>query len=133
MRPYRSIKTKPRRSGPPRASKYTSALVANLARHTKFVDPNLSERWTAIVGREIAELCRPGRLTGGKSGRTLEVFAKNAAAAARVQFETETLKRQLNDYLGPGAVARIAVRHRETGQQHDEKPVKPALSRFFDK
>jgi hypothetical protein len=50
-------------------------------------------------------------LTGGRADRTLEVFALNGAAAARVQFESENLRRRLNDVLGPNTVGRVLVKH----------------------
>lgn len=98
----------PRPAAPPLA-RFASALIADLARQTRFVDPDIAARWTELAGPELSKLCRPGRLTGGASGRTLEVIVPHGAAAASVEFAAETLKRRLNGYFGPNAIERIAV------------------------
>lgn len=98
----------PRAAAPPLA-RFSSALIADLARRTRFVDPEIAARWTELAGPELSRLCRPGRLTGGPSGRTLEVIVPHGAAAASVEFAAETLKRRLNAFFGPNAIDRIAV------------------------
>ncbi|MEL7237662.1 MAG: hypothetical protein AAGK78_02280, partial [Planctomycetota bacterium] len=40
--------------------------------------------------------------------------APNAAAAARLSFDAETIRCRVNAYLGPDTVARIAVKTRES-------------------
>ncbi|MGE0408438.1 MAG: DciA family protein [Amphiplicatus sp.] len=104
------IRTKPARRAAPPASRFTAAVFADLARRSRYVDPALGPSWGKIVGAEIAALCRPGRITGGKSERVLEIVAPNGAAAARAQFEAEAIRQKVNAYLGPGAIGRIAVR-----------------------
>jgi hypothetical protein len=99
--------------------RFTSAIFAGLAQRTKYVDPALASAWERIAGPELASLCRPGRLTGGRIGRTLEVVAPDGAAAARVQFEAEALRRRANDWLGPNAVGRVLVRQAGARQAHD--------------
>lgn len=109
----RQIRTRPVRPGPPQLSRFSAAVLAALARKTKYVDPQLAANWPSVVGDEIARLCRPGRLTGGRGrggGRTLEIVAPNGAAAAQVQFVADTIVERANRLLGPGAVARIAIR-----------------------
>ena len=130
MRNYRTIKTKPVRSGPPPVAKYSSKLFATLAQQTKFVDPKLGAQWRTLVGDELAHLCRPGRLTGGRTGCTLEVFTQNAASAAKVQFEAETIRQRVNVFLGPDTVARISVLHREDVGNSTGSELNSALSRF---
>ena len=98
----------PRPAAPPIA-RFASALVADLARQTRFVDPAIVARWAELAGPELSKICRPGRLTGGPSGRTLEVIVPHGAAAASVEFAAETLRRRLNGYFGPEAIVRIAV------------------------
>ncbi len=115
----------PRPAAPPLA-RFASALVADLARRTRFVDPDIAARWTELAGPEISRICRPGRLTGGPSGRTLEVIVPHGAAAASVEFAAETLKRRLNEYFGPNAVERIAVLQGPAPAAAS----KPRLSRF---
>ncbi|MFZ5616058.1 MAG: DciA family protein [Pseudomonadota bacterium] len=101
--------TRAARSAAPALSRFSAQVLADLARKTRFVDPDLAANWPVLAGPEIARLCRPGRLTGGREGRTLEVVVPHGAAAASVEFASETLRRRLNDYFGPNAIARIAV------------------------
>lgn len=101
--------TRPARASAPGFARFSSELLEALARKTRYVDPDLVGRWTELAGPELSRLCRPGRLTGGREGRTLEVVVPHGAAAASVEFAAETLKRRLNGYFGPNAIARIAV------------------------
>ena len=125
------VKTRPARRPPPSIGRYSSKIFAELAGRTNYVDPALASRWVELVGPEIAALCRPGRLTGGRIGATLEVFAPSGAAASRAQFEAETMRRRLNEYLGPGRVGRITVLQRAAKAAAEPAgPLGAALSRF---
>lgn len=101
--------TRPARPAPPPVGRFASSLVADLARRTRFVDPVVVERWSEIAGPELSRLARPGRLTGGVGGRTLELVVADGAAAARVEFEREALIGRLARYFGEGSISRIAV------------------------
>lgn len=90
------------------------------------MDPEIAGRWTELAGPELSKLCRPGRLTGGPSGRTLEVIVPHGAAAASVEFAAQTLKRRLNGYFGPNAIERIAILQAPALTSD----TKPRLSRF---
>lgn len=118
--------TKAARAAAPPLARFASALIADLARQTRFVDPDIAARWTELAGPELSKLCRPGRLTGGASGRTLEVIVPHGAAAASVEFAAETLRRRLNSYFGPNAIERIAVLQGPS----PKGPEKPRLARF---
>lgn len=130
------IQTKPARPAAPAIRGAAAHVLVALARRTRFVDPALVAQWPLMVGEELAALSRPGRLTGGRIGRTLELVAPNGAAAARVALETESIKGKVNDFLGPGAIARVVIRQRggeppqEPGGDGPEGPVRAALSRF---
>lgn len=100
----------PRRAAPA-LSRFTGGILADLARKTRYVDPDLIANWTALAGPELSKLCRPARLTGGREGRTLEVIVPHGAAATSVEFAAETLRRRLNEHFGPNAIARIAIVH----------------------
>ncbi len=102
--------TKPVRPAPPKAARFATSVFARLAKRTKYVDPTLAARWTEIAGDEIAALGRPGRMTGPRQNRTLEIRAPSGAAAAQLQMFAETLLARVNAYLGPGAIKRIAIR-----------------------
>lgn len=97
------------RQSPPALARASAGVLEDLARKTRFVDPDIVGHWPVLAGAELSKLCRPGRMTGGRTGRTLEVIVPHGAAAASVEFAAETLRRRLNDYFGPGAIARITV------------------------
>ncbi|MHA7872758.1 MAG: DciA family protein [Hyphococcus sp.] len=111
------MKTRPARRGPPKLSRASAAVFSALVRKTKYADPALAENWPAIAGAAIAARCRPGRVTGGRAGRTLEVFVPSGAAAAELQMRADDLLARVNRYLGPGAVARIAIRQVASAKQ----------------
>jgi hypothetical protein len=128
-RDHSVVATRPARAAPPSIARAVGAVFADLARRTRHAEPALIERWREIVGAELAGLCAPGRLSGGLKGATLEILARDGAAAARVQFESEAIRRAVNAFLGPAAVARILVRHRST-QTGPDGALSGALSRF---
>jgi hypothetical protein len=97
------------RAPAPSLARYSSAVLAELARKTRYVDPEIIALWPKLAGPDLSKLCRPGRLTGGREGRTLEVVVPHGAAAASVEFAADDLRRRLNDYFGPNAIARIAI------------------------
>lgn len=102
--------TRPARRSAPPLSRSSSSIFAALANKTRFVDPALAARWPFFVGESLKELCRPGRITGAGAERTIEVHVPNGAAATKVQMQTDAIIRNLNAYLGPNAVARLALR-----------------------
>ena len=111
----RPAQTRAARRAPPKIASAGANVFAALAKKTKFADPELIGHWPTIAGADLAALCRPGRITGmragrGGKGRTLEVIAANGAAAAETQMRADELLAKVNRYLGPNAVARIAVR-----------------------
>ncbi|MCA8888811.1 MAG: DUF721 domain-containing protein [Parvularculaceae bacterium] len=128
--PRNVIHTRPARAAPPALARYSAGVLKDLARKTRFVDPDIAARWSEIAGPELSRICRPGRLTGGgKGGRSFEVIVAHGAAAASVEFASETLKRRLNEFFGPGAIERIVVvRGGGTGGGSAAKP--GGLSRF---
>jgi hypothetical protein len=119
------------RQGPPALARLSAGVLENLARKTCFVDPEIIGHWPTLAGPELSRLCRPGRMTGGRTGRTLEVIVPHGAAAASVEFAAETLRRRLNDYFGPGAIARIlVVQGPAPAGGGPAKPAGGGLSRF---
>ncbi|MEM9496089.1 MAG: DUF721 domain-containing protein [Pseudomonadota bacterium] len=107
QKPFR---TKAARRAPPKLARAGADLVARLAKQTKFVDPSLAEHWQTIVGAEVANLCRPGRITGHRGARALEVYVTSGAKASELHYQLEDMKSRLNAYLGPNAVSRIVVK-----------------------
>ncbi len=116
------------RAAAPALSRFSAGVLSDLARKTKFVDPDLIGHWPTLAGPELSRLCRPGRITGGREGRTLEVVVPHGAAAASVEFASETLRRRLNDYFGPNAIARIAIV--QGPKSANSVPAAGLLSRF---
>ena len=123
--------TRPARPAPPGVGRAAARVFSDLARATRYVDPALADNWPTLVGRELADLCMPGRLSGGRLARTLEIWCSSGAAAARIQFEAETIRRKLNEFMGPGAVGRILVRQRASAAKADpDDRLGAALGRF---
>lgn len=118
-----NIKTRPARRAPPRLARAGSNVFAELAKKTKFADPELIGHWPTIAGPEIASVCRPGRITGMRTGRTLEVIAANGAAAAEAQMRADELLMKVNRYLGANSVARITIlQHNRGVEKHTKQP-----------
>ena len=141
MRPTaKPAKTRAARRPPPKLARASATVFAELAKKTRYADPELIGHWPTIAGPDIAALCRPGRILGAREGRTLELIAGNGAAAADLQMRADDLLAKVNRYLGPNAVARIAVRQRNRGKaqpaqtprnaQPDASPLGEALSSF---
>lgn len=127
--------TKPVRRAAPQAGAKAGLIVAKIAQKTRFADPGLVNAWSSIVGREIAGLCRPGKISGRRSDRTFEVHVAGGAAATAVGFEKATIIDKLNAYYGPGSVGRLHIRQtaatRGDDDRQTQKPmsVEPAQSR----
>lgn len=102
-------RSKPVRRAPPKAARAGAQVFAALARKTKFAEPTLAENWPSIAGAEIAALCRPGRITGGRTGRTLEVRTPSGAAATALAMHLDDLQTRVNRFLGTGSIARISI------------------------
>ena len=107
---HNTIRTKPARRSLPKLGRAGADVFAALAKKTKYVEPSLADHWPTIAGAEIANLCRPGRLTGPRQGRALEIYATSGADAAKLQYLLDDLKNRLNGYLGPGVVGRIVIK-----------------------
>ncbi|MGF1544809.1 MAG: DciA family protein [Parvularculaceae bacterium] len=101
--------TKPARRSAPTLARCATRTLANLARRTGYVDPYLAARWPRIVGEELAGLCRPGKISGGRRDRTLEVSATSGAAAVELAQREGDLRARRNAHFGPGAVGRVRV------------------------
>lgn len=121
------LETRPVRPPPPHWRGAVSKVCASVAEKTRFADPQLVARWAQFVGPELARLCAPGRILGGVRNATLELAVASGAAAARLQLETETLRRRLNQHLGPDRIGQIRIL-----QSASATPATPGsgLSRF---
>lgn len=118
LSPRDQVKTRAARRPAPQLSRYTAAVFSLLAKKTRFADPALADHWPTIVGKEIAKICRPGRLTGGRTARTLEIIVANGAAAAQTQFQAGEIIDRVNRLLGPDTIARVSIR--QSGGTHQK-------------
>lgn len=118
-------------------------MVARLAQKTRFADPALVAKWPALVGDDIAAMARPGRLSPGRSDRSLDVHVGDGAAATHIRFHESLIISRLAAYFGPGVVTRLKIlavnerlsRHPTDGNMADnagaETPPSPVgLGRF---
>ena len=121
--------TKPQRRASPRVGSFSAMLIGRLAQKTRFVDPGLAARWPEIVGGATADLCRPGRLSGGKKDRTLEVYVRDGAAAHEISFHEAAVIEKLNGFFGPGVIGRLTIKQADGG----DAPSAPSggLGRFL--
>lgn len=127
--------TRAARRAPPTIGRAGARVFADLARKTRYAEPNLADNWATIAGEEIAALCRPGRILGERSGRTLEIAVASGAAAAEMQMRADELLARINRYLGPGGVARISIKQTQGGPREpergdDDSPLGKALASF---
>jgi predicted nucleic acid-binding Zn ribbon protein len=80
-------------------------LVAEEGWSTDVAVHGVFSRWEEIVGREVAEHCRPERYAEAK----LTVRAESTAWATQVRLLAPTVVRRLNEELGDGTVTGIDV------------------------
>lgn len=75
-----------------------------------FAVSKLLTHWPEIAGRDLADLCRPVKVSYGQGGlgATLSVLASGAAAPL-VQMQLPALKERVNACYGYAAIARIQV------------------------
>ncbi len=120
-----SQRSRPVRKAPPRLQRFSSRVLTSLARQTRFMDPALGQRWSEIVGEEIAMLCWPGRLSPGRQHRTLEVITPNGATATKLTYQTEQILSAVNKIMGPRAVTHISIKQNSKTRQDSETTSRP--------
>lgn len=67
----------------------------------------LKDDWEKIVGERLAKLCRPEKLSGAKTGRTLTLRVLPAAAAL-VQHQSETIRQRVSVVAG-GDITKLTL------------------------
>ena len=117
------IDTLPRRrkKGPPPMSARLSMATREVLKRQGFADMHILRHWPEIVGRSLAELSAPEKLTfprgrapsdGRKrarpEGATLTVRIDGAAALEFQHLEPQIIQR-INNYYGYGAVQRLKL------------------------
>ncbi|HET6652417.1 MAG TPA: DciA family protein [Nocardioides sp.] len=66
-------------------------------------------RWDLLVGREVAQHCRPESFTATDGGGTLVVRTDSTAWATQMKLLAPTALRRLNEELGDGTVTLVEV------------------------
>ncbi len=104
-------------SGPRRAG--LRALAVSLPRVTKrlfgkrgFAEGGLAADWPGIVGTELAQRCRPGKLAfarGAERRNGTLTLRVEAPFATEVQHMAPQIMERINGYFGYGAVARLRL------------------------
>ncbi|MEO9971143.1 MAG: DciA family protein [Hyphomonadaceae bacterium] len=101
------MRAKPSRRPPPRLGHDVRKLVRKHAKGNATSISKLKDNWESLVGEELAKFCRPEKLTGSKSARTL-VLRVVPAAATRIQHESETIRQRVSVTAG-GMVAKLKI------------------------
>ncbi|MEM9014661.1 MAG: DUF721 domain-containing protein [Pseudomonadota bacterium] len=112
--------TRPIRKPPPAIGRAAAEIMRGVSRRTKYADPSLVENWPTLVGVDIANLCRPGRITGHPGSKTVELFAISGAAAMELQQRTDEILAALQGYLGLSGASRIAIRQMSHAEARDD-------------
>lgn len=94
-----------------------------------FVETRLLTHWREVVGAEIAELCRPVRVSyaGGGFGATLTLLT-NGAFAPIVEARREEIRERINAVYGYNAITRIRVTQSSAAMLFEPEERTPALS-----
>lgn len=67
----------------------------------------IRDDWEKIVGERLAKHCRPEKLSGAKTGRTLTLRVVPAAAAL-IQHQSETIRQRVSVVAG-GSIAKLKL------------------------
>lgn len=67
----------------------------------------LKDDWDIIVGEKLAKLCRPEKLSGAKTGRTLTLRVLPAAAAL-IQHQSEIIRQRVSVKSG-GNITKLKI------------------------
>lgn len=89
-----------------------------------FASDKVLTHWDEVAGPELAELCRPVKISysRGGFGATLTVLARSAAAPL-VQAQLPSLRERVNACYGYNAIARVKVTQTSaTGFGEDQSP-----------
>jgi len=75
---------------------------------TLWTEAKLRKVWVSVVGADLAEHAKPGRL----KGTTLVVYVSSDTWATEFRYLSEIVKEKLNARLGAGIVTEISVAKR---------------------
>jgi predicted nucleic acid-binding Zn ribbon protein len=75
---------------------------------TLWVESKLRKVWLSVVGAQVAEHAKPGRL----KGTALVVYVSSDTWATEFRYLSDVVKEKLNARLGEGVVTEITVAKR---------------------
>ena len=101
------MRAKPSRRPPPRLGHDVRKIVRKHAKSGATSINKLKDDWESLVGEEIAKFCRPEKLNGSKTARTL-ILRVHPAAATRIQHESETIRQRVSVAAG-GMVTKLKI------------------------
>ena len=87
------------RPAPPTLGKAVRSVTRKHLKTTGASLAKLRDTWPDLVGEKLSRFCRPEKLTGTKSGRTLTLKVLPAAAAL-IQHQSETIRQRLSVAAG---------------------------------
>ena len=113
-----------------------SRRIAQVSEKRGFAESRLLTNWAEIVGRDIAEVVRPVKVTYGREGfgATLIVLCKGARAP-EVEMQLPVIRERVNACYGYNAISRVRVTQTaSTGFAEPKVPFdhKPARPRQLD-
>jgi hypothetical protein len=98
-------------SGPVAAARLLGKVMSPALRRRGFAEGQVIERWSAIVGPELAEVCVPEKLTFARNqaaGGTLHIRVAGASAV-RLQHLLPQILERVNGFYGYRAVGRVRL------------------------
>ncbi len=103
----RYAKAKPVHPGPPTIGKALQKIARKTLPNSGAAIDRLKDEWEAIVGPQLAKLCRPEKITASKKQRTLTLRVIPAAAGL-VQHQTEIIRQRVSVAAG-GDITKLKI------------------------
>jgi hypothetical protein len=100
---------KPQYRHAPSASRAANKILRPLSRKFGPGVSSLRSHWAEIVGERWAVLSKPTAVRGTTGAKTLHIEAKGPAAAM-LQADSTRILDKVNQFLGAGAIRKIAVK-----------------------
>jgi hypothetical protein len=111
MAHYDGMTERRHRNGPVAAARIVKAIADPAFRRQGFAEAEVLTRWSAIVGKDLARIATPDKLSfrrGSPAGGTLHVRAAGPAAL-ELQHMAPTVIERINTYYGYRAVERLHI------------------------
>jgi hypothetical protein len=111
MTQYAAMSERRHRRGPVAAARIVKAIADPAFRRQGFAEAEVLTRWSVIVGKDLARIATPEKLTfrrGSPAGGTLHVRAAGPAAL-ELQHMAPTVIERINTYYGYRAVERLHI------------------------